>query len=461
MRIRNRITLIFCLLTGSLFLLTFLFIYFSAARYTERHFFQRLEEHVSIAAQTVLRRNEGNASIYNEIRQRHMEILEDESEIILRLDTLDRQSSIVQDLPPGYLDRLIREEVAREKVNGTYYQGMIYDDPKGEYLVVISARNSFGQEELGNLLQNLIIAAGLSLISIYFVGRYYAGRILEPLNRMDRDVKEIRATNLHLRLPTTGTPDELNRLAETFNDMLDRLEQAFQVQTTFINNASHELRNPLTAILGEAEVALLKDRSPEEYKRVLKTVETEAERLHLLVESLLSMAQTGKPQKELLVKPLRMQALVEQVVQDIDQRRPGHRIELRVEPHPVEKDLWIRGNAMLLRSALANLMENACKFSDDGPVAVQVRPSPRGVRVSIQDQGVGIPAEDLGHVAEPFYRAPNARTFSGSGIGLPLAEKIFTMHGAEMHIDSKEETGTRVEVLFPYAPLDLPLADAF
>ncbi len=461
MKLRNKITLLFCLLTSSLFLLTFLFIYFTASRFTDRHFFQRLEERAEIAAQTVIVRDETDAAIYSEIRRRHLEVLEEETERVYRLDTLDRQSSMFQDLPASFIDNALEKGQATTKVNGHYYLGMRYDGSEGSFLVLISAMNSFGEEELSNLLNNLMIASILGLISLYFIGRYYAGRILQPLNRMDRDMKEIRATNLHLRLPTNGTPDELNRLAGTFNDMLDRLEQAFQVQTTFVNNASHELRNPLTAILGETEVALLKDRSPEEYKRVLCTIETEANRLHLLVQSLLNMAQTGTQKQELLVQPIRMEELIQQVMGDLNIRKPDNQINLTLVENKVEDCLWIRGNSALLRSALANLLENACKFSGNAPVELTVGPSARGVKVIIEDHGVGIPADDLGHISEPFYRAPNARTFSGSGIGLPLARKVFQMHGAELNIHSAEDKGTRVEVLFPFAPLDMAMPGIF
>src|SRR5690606_11517696 len=203
--------------------------------------------------------------------------------------------------------------------------------------------------------------------------RYYAKQVLNPIARIIRRVNRIRVTNLHLRLDPGNGKDELSELAFTFNNMLDRLETSFEMQTNFINNASHELRNPLTAILGQTEVALSKDRQRDEYISSLQSIEREAARLDILVNSLLRLAQTDYRQKGLLLEPIRIDEMLLDVKTSIDKLNPENRVILDFTCLPDNPDaLTVEGNYSLLNVALNNVVDNACKFSENRDVQVKI-----------------------------------------------------------------------------------------
>lgn len=160
----------------------------------------------------------------------------------------------------------------------------------------------------------------------YLLGRFYAKEIMMPISNITQRVNDISATNLHLRLDIKNKKDELGQLASTFNTMLDRLETSFEIQSNFISNASHELKNPLTAILGEIEISQNKERTADEYKTSLNKIEVEAARLDVLISSLLKLAQTEFDNKGLIIEPIRIDELLLSVKQNFNNIHPENNI---------------------------------------------------------------------------------------------------------------------------------------
>ena len=256
--------------------------------------------------------------------------------------------------------------------------------------------------------------------------------------------------NLHLRLETGHKKDELTELAMTLNNMLDRLETSFDIQRSFVNNASHELKNPLTAILGEVEIAFRHERSKSDYIQSLKTVEKEARRLELLVKSLLRLAETDHSKKGLTIESIRIDELLLDVKDDLDSVNSDNNITFDFATFPNDPDqLIIQGNKSLLKMVFTNIMDNACKFSNNNVVIIKIKADFINVKIEIIDYGVGVPQNELKNIIEPFFRASNARNFKGFGIGLPLAHKIIKIHGGQLVINSTEGAGTLVLVILP------------
>ncbi|PHN02466.1 HAMP domain-containing sensor histidine kinase [Flavilitoribacter nigricans] len=453
MKIRDKITLIFTLLTGSLLLFIFIFIYFFSYRYAENESYLRLRDRTRIAAQAYLERDELSAVAYDRLLTQHQQIIPGEKELILPVDTTQREllyDASALNYPDEFFNRIFEQHYGQIKIGSVYHTGILYPDNSGNYIVIVSARDQAGSAEMRRLLNILILSFLLGLVLTYFVGTFYSDRVLRPISAITDRANEISATNLHLRLLTSNTKDELNELATTFNHMLDRLETSFETQNNFINNASHELRNPLTAILGETEIALNKDRSGGEYRQSLETVQNEAQRLDLLVKSLLKLAQTGLEDKRLIIAPLRIDELLIQVKQQLDTVQPGNQVKIDFSGLPEESDyLLVQGNESLLTVALNNILDNACKFSENQEVIVRIRAGKKSASIEVSDRGVGIPEEDIRKITEPFYRADNARAFRGFGVGLPLASKIIKIHGGTTNITSRVGQGTQVTVEFP------------
>jgi signal transduction histidine kinase len=455
MNIRTKITLIFTLLVGSLLLSVFVFIYYFSYRHTQSEFYRRMRERAGIIAQAYLEKDELSTAIYNDIRKKHLRTLPNEQEAIYRAHYQNETAVLIQGTTPHtlsekFFDQILEDRHAQLELDKTFYVGILYTDNEGDYMVIISANDYYGQAKLNNLLRVLTIAFFLGLGGVYVLGRYYAGRVLQPISDINEKVKAITASNLHLRLPTDKGNDELAELAITFNNMLDRLETAFDSQTNFVNNASHELRNPLTAILGETEIALRKERPVEEYRQSIEVIEGEASRLDLLVNSLLELAQTVPDQKNVVVEPIRVDELAMEVKQNLAALYPENKIVLDFAGLPADPDsLIIHGNPGLLKVALKNVLDNACKFSNNEEVQLKLTVSPGRVEFAVSDQGVGIPEGELRNITDPFYRASNARAFRGFGVGLPLTNKIIRLHGGTIRVSSEIEKGTEVVLSLP------------
>ncbi|HYH56268.1 MAG TPA: ATP-binding protein, partial [Anseongella sp.] len=288
----------------------------------------------------------------------------------------------------------------------------------------------------------------VSVAVVYLLGLIYAGSILKPIAQIIQKVNRITASNLHLRLEVHEPPDELADLALTFNRMLDRLETSFDIQHNFISNASHELNNPLTAIIGEAEVALSKSRDSAEYQQSLQTIAKEASRLERITLNLLKLAQTSYNDQGLIVERFRLDELLLEIKKDINENNPENNVRLDFSGAGREERLYVKGSRSLIKIALTNIIENASKFSGNKEVDVRLFDKGDAVTVRIADKGIGIPANELKYIYDPFFRASNVRNIKGFGIGLPLAYKIMSLHNGQIDVHSVENEGTVFELSF-------------
>ncbi|MBT30714.1 MAG: hypothetical protein CMO01_13725 [Thalassobius sp.] len=452
MKIRSKITLVFTLLTGSLLAIIFILVFFFSYQYTEKEFFRRLFERAYIIGQSYLEKDEVSEQIYDQILKKHYQILPEEEEAVFQVNvsrkTIDKRSN--GKYSDKFIEMVFKQKHAEQKFDDGYRVGILYTDNEGDFIVVVSANNPYGEAKMNNLRNILMVAFVSSLFVIYLFGRYYAGKVLKPISKITRRANEITATNLHLRIDTGNKKDELAELAITFNSMLDRLEISFDQQNNFVNNASHELKNPLAVILGETEVTLNKERSAEEYKEALRTVEKEAQRLELLVNSLLKLAQVGHKNEGLMIESVRIDELVIEAKDALDSSRPENNILFDFSDLPDRYDeLVVTGNHNLLKVALTNILDNACKFSMNQEVIVKVTVLDSSVEISIKDKGVGVPADAFKNISEPFFRAPNVRGIKGFGIGLSLSQRIINLHRGKLLIDSELEKGTEVKIIIP------------
>ncbi|MGB5819660.1 MAG: HAMP domain-containing sensor histidine kinase [Saonia sp.] len=452
MQLRTKITAIFILLTGLFQIAVFVLIYYFYKNNTENEFYLRLSQRATIAAQAYLEKDEMNVDIYEDIRIRHLQTLPNEKEVIYPVDSEKKEPLVNFDktLPKSFFRTVFNDQYAELKQGEYYYTGLFYHDNEGDFIVVLSARDLYGMGKLQNLRNILIITFFISIIFIYVLGLYYAKQALSPISRIIKKVNSIRAENLYLRLDTVNGRDELADLARTFNNMLDRLQISFDLQNNFINNASHELRNPLTAILGQTEIALNKKRTIQEYRSTLESVELEASKLDTLVNGLLKLAKTDFDSKGLVIDAVRLDQILIEIKQNLDVVNPKNRIKLNFDQLPDdERLLTLLGSETLIKVALSNILENACKFSGNKTVTLKVLTDAGHILLIITDEGIGIPADELKNIFEPFYRGSNARDLEGFGFGLPLAYRIIKLHSGEIRVSSQMGKGTIVKIKLP------------
>jgi signal transduction histidine kinase len=268
---------------------------------------------------------------------------------------------------------------------------------------------------------------------------------------MNDQMDRVTAQDLHLRVDESQLPtseqDDLLRLARTFNRLLERLETSFDGQRTFVSNASHELRTPLTSSIGELQVLLARERSPEAYREGVSSVLGELQQMKLLINSLLDMAQAEGGNA--LAEDVRLDELLWEVREAVP---PALRSRVQVDLGELPEDaevLEIKGHRALLARALGNLVDNALKYSADQPVRLELRcTTSGGCRLRVQDKGLGISKTDLANVFQPFFRSADVRGVVGHGVGLPLAKRIVELHGGQLELRSELGRGTVAEVLF-------------
>lgn len=454
MKIKDKITLSFTLITSTLFLVSFILIYFFSAQYIEKEFFQRLEERANIVALSHLEKDELSTEIYNEILKKYFQTLPKETETLFKIlsdsSVVLREGDPNRKYPQEFLDEILKNNHAELRTGERHHIGIYYKDNEGNFIVISSAKNIYGTTKLNNLANILSVLFFTALLLIYFTGRIYASKVLAPISKITHSANNISISNLHLRLITNNNNDEIAELSETFNHMLDRLESSVEMQASFINNASHELRNPLTIITGEAEVVLQNNRSTDEYKHSIEVIRNEAYRLELLIKQLLELSDADSDNSNKYYEEIRVDELVLDVKESISTMFPKSSIIIDFSYLPDDSEqMLFHGNYSMLKVALSNILDNACKFSDGKPVTVTIKLSPSTLDIIIEDKGIGIPKESINKISEPFYRAKNAIGVNGSGIGLTLTHKILRIHGATLKIISDESSGTKAIISLP------------
>ncbi len=293
---------------------------------------------------------------------------------------------------------------------------------------------------------------GLFLVSLV-VGWMVSGRFLRPIQRITDVAREITATDLSRRIHLEGPEDELKAMADTFDQMLDRIDEAFESQRRFIHEASHELRNPIAVIRTNVEVALADDGAPtEELRETLTVVGRSTERIAILVEDLLMYARRESPaDREMLVD---VSQLVAECVAEFAAPAEARQLAITAAAHGA---LVVHGDPVALRQALANLLANALRLAPAG-TAITVDAGREGswVWMAVQDHGPGIAVEDQPKIFERFYRGDpeRARAEGRSGLGLTIVRQIAMAHGGSVGLRSEPGLGSTFSIWLPSAASD-------
>jgi signal transduction histidine kinase len=315
------------------------------------------------------------------------------------------------------------------------------------YLVFVSDKQLPEQQEFSSLIKGIIVGWVASLILSYLAGWYFSRDALTPVNRVVKEVNQITKDNLSYRLKIkkdSKSVDEIDELILTFNALLSRIENAFIAQKRFVQNASHELKTPLTAIMAELELALARERSQEEYKRTMEVITQETERLATITQGLLSLARLEEGDLQSELEKIDVQALVHETLTTFRLHHPGREI---IE-EPIDRKVLLKGNAQLLQIALLNILDNAAKYSTD-KIIFSSAVSEKTINIGVQDFGIGIPSQELKNLLSPLFRGSNARRISGAGLGLPLVDRIISVHSGHLKITSNEGEGTFCEITLP------------
>ena len=317
------------------------------------------------------------------------------------------------------------------------------ESPSGhKYLMQVGISLKSMEDALGRLYRLGLWLGPLALLVAATTGWFMASRALNPVRDIVRAAKRIDVSSLHHRLPVTGTGDELDELATTFNEAFARLDAAVGEMKQLMGSMAHELRTPLAALRGEAEIALLHGNSVEELKHVLTSQLEEIDKLTRLIGQLLTVTKAESGLLKLESVPVDMEALLRDLADTLSVLASAKNIALTFEYGP---NLVAVGDAQWLKHVLLNVIDNAIKYTPDGgAVSVKSARSEKAVVIEIRDTGIGIAPEAIPHVFERFYRGDASRmeNVEGVGLGLNLAKWIVDHHRGRIDVESELGKGS-------------------
>ncbi len=319
---------------------------------------------------------------------------------------------------------------------------------------IVLLGNPFDPYDLNNrLLVTLLIGSSLTLLIALGGGWWLADRAMRPVHTITKTAREIGETDLNRRLNLKGK-DELGQLANTFDNMLARLQTAFERQRQFTADASHELRTPLTIVNLEASRALKSKRTAAEYQRVLGVIQSENVFMTHLVNDLLTLARMDSGKAEIVKEPQDLSDIALEAAERLEAVAKSNKVKIEVGELP---ETPMQGDRLLLLQMVSNLIENGIKYTvgNDRRVHVETGATKDKVWLRVSDNGPGIPPEHLSNLFDRFYQADKVRTRnsadetpSGSGLGLSIVQSIVKAHNGEVLVDSEVGKGTTFEVWF-------------
>ena len=446
MKISTRLPITFSIIASAIFIAFGLTVYLFSSNYRKHDFQERLKGRVVITEKIFLEKESFSATELKKITNQFLHTLPMETEEVVQINT-----SLVPvfkyEYPEDVKNKLPLSNTFSFEDSETQGESRIFKVKGKNYLIIVTAVDQVGLQNL-SFLKNIIILLVLLGIPLIFLASFImARRALLPISKKIDKANTISASNLHQRLNVHNPDDELGKMAIAFNKLLDRLEASFEAQKLFIRNASHEIRNPLTAIMGEAEIINSKVRTTEEYQKSISTILSEAETLNSTVNNLLQLSKVEANEDKISYESIHFEDFLIEIKKSFDFLNPKNKVLISIENGEVN-DL-ISGNWNLLKTAILNLFDNACKFSSNNEVKVVLRKDKNELILTIKDTGIGIKKKDIERILIPFYRGNNAINTKGSGIGLSLSSKIIILHQGILKIQSDIGSGTEVQVILP------------
>ena len=459
MKIRTKISLLFTLMVTTILLLISFSIYYMSSL-----------DRAALASKRLRSRSIYNAQLFSVVEKNKKEQLDRlNTNSILQIPGLSVAIFSLQgkvlyrfqsanSLPLSIRPELIRDVMVNGEKRMVIQKKDVLVLYPGEIntpvIVMVAAYDTYGWSRQNKLKQVLIISCILGLIISLVAGYLFSKQLLKPIGNMIRDVNLITSQNLSTTIQVGKSRDELNLLASTFNNLMNRLQESFISQRRFISSASHELSTPLTSISSQLQVALQRERNTDEYRKVIKSVQEDVQQMLQLTKSLLEIAKTGD-QGHIELKEIRVDELLFKVMADVQKLSSNYNVELNFDSVPEDDSkLMVFGNHDLLAMAFKNIVENGCKYSPRNAVKVDLSFDEQEVHVKVTNDGPVIEKTDQERIFNPFYRSSNSKNISGFGLGLSLSKRIISLHRGGIQLHSEKETGTVFRVSLPSAHTD-------
>jgi signal transduction histidine kinase len=450
MKIKDRLAIYFTL-ASTLTLLVVLFgTYFTFSKFLEADFFDRLTDRTMVTANLYLEADEISSEAIEKTRNQYLERLNGE---LIRIYDAEDNPVFIEEQQHYWSKEVIRKVrnsgKLRFKDGENQVVGIYYKDNQGNFVIIASATDQSTYHRLEKLKKIMGFIFVVIFIGLLLSARWIAKRILRPLDLFMNEVKKIKSSNLHFRVQEGRSKDEINLLANNFNKLMEHLEQAFVLQKTFVANASHELRTPVTSMMIAAEIALSKDRSAEEYKKTLLSVMEDAEKMDNIIKELVSLAQADVEYGSSKLQDLDLKLLLTDIGKEWSTLPDARKLRIVVDETTENTALMLSANHTLLRIAINNVIANAFKFSDAAEVSCILKIEAADIVILIEDAGPGIAGADQPLIFEPFFSSARKDAHQGSGMGLFMARKIVQLFKGSIRLQSTGPQGSTFIIRFP------------
>lgn len=460
MKIRTKIAFQFTLIVGLFLAIFSVFLYFLIKNYTKKEFINYLKDRAETTAALLINENNVDKRLLKIVDHNTLSSLY-AAEVLVFNDKNEVSYSNLNSDRIVYSPALLEQIRKSREYEGEYKEmkvvGLMYYDPKREkdYLVLAQATDTYGEAKLENIKQAMTTGFIIGMALIIVLSFVFAGYSLKPIARINHEVSQLSGNDFKKKLSTGNNKDEIAQLAKNFNSMLSRIENSLAMQKSFVSNASHELRTPLAAMKSEIQVALEKDRNPEEYKEILRSLNQDNHQLILLTNGLLQLAKSEQDEQSILTKEVRVDELLFDLQEEFTGLYPKYSVTIDYEEiAESEEMLTVKGNPALIKTLFHNLFENACKYSKDNMAEVKIKFNSSNLVVSVTDNGVGIPESEHEKIFEPFYRTAQATNYKGHGIGLSICKRITELHHGKLIVRSRTGEGSTFLVVLPHLIAD-------
>ncbi len=451
MKIKDRLAIYFTITSATILLVVLAAVYVIFLKFLESDFFDRLNDRTMVTAKLYLEADEISREDLNKVRSTYLVKLNSE---VIRIYNSNNTAVFIGDQQQFWSKQIIQKvrEKGRLKFKDGDRQvvGIFYKDNQGDFVILASAVDQSTFYRLEKLRKIMIIIFVIILLGLLLFGRWIANRMLKPLWVFIDDVTKIKSSNLDFRVQESNNKDEIYLLARNFNNLMEHLENAFVLQKTFISNASHELRTPVTRMMIGAEISLAKPRGAEAYKKALLEVLEEAEKINNIITGLVDLAQSDLEIGSPKTAPIDFHALSATLQKEWDNKPGSGKLHILTENAQVEtQHLRAKVNPTLLLIAINNIISNAFKFSNQKEVCCRLSIKENKLSIVISDKGPGIRPSVRQDIFKPFYSYAAHELHKGNGMGLYMSQKIVDLFKGSLEVSSAIGNGSTFTILIP------------
>lgn len=455
MHVRLKITLLFTIIVFVLLSLICGYIYYASSTTRLENIKALLTNRALTASHMLGRQDTLGLSLINKIDS--VSVLSVKNKTVQAYNSLNERTYTYSDKAADTL-QIGNDVLDKSRVENVIFfkegtkDAVVYYDKNDRVVVLAAAYDEQGKKDLQHIKFILLLSFIAGILLAFTSGYFFSKILLQPVRKIADEVNTISAQNLAHRIKSGNANDEWNYLSETLNDLLNRLQESFEIQRRFISAASHELSTPLTSISSQLEVSLQRDRATEEYRNVIRSVYQDVRHLSKLTQTLLEFATVSGNAGGLELNLIRIDEVLMRLPSVMTKMDKSYSVKLAFDRLPEdEASLLVFGNAELLFTAIKNIVSNACKYSPDRLAKIKLSVTQSVIIVSVEDEGKGIPENELQNIFQPFYRTEDSRSIIGFGVGLPLVNRIIKLHKGQIKINSVVGKGTTFSIQLPIA----------